>query len=216
MTSYKENKSRPRDARGRFIKAEPAKHEITEKELTRMINKIADGDEPTLESVHDERLMREFIIRAIVTIVSFAVIVLCMWLFQGCTPQKEIVYVPSVKTVTVETIVHDTIIETKLDEQYAERETRDTTSHLSNKYAYSDASISGGVLHHTLGIHPGASVQKEVQTKTEIITLIDSIPYPVEVKEIEYVERKLNFIEKFLMGIGVIALLGLALWIWKR
>lgn len=71
---------RPRDARGRFIKAEPPKPEITEKELTRMINKIADGDEPTLESVHEERLLREFVIRAIISVATIVVISLIMWL----------------------------------------------------------------------------------------------------------------------------------------
>ena len=205
---------RPRDAKGRFVKVEP-KHEITEKELTRAFNRIADGDEPTLESVHEERLMREFVIRSIVTIVSLAVIILCMWLFQGCTPQEKIVYVPSIKTVTVETVVRDTVIETKLVEQYTERETSDTTSHLSNKYAYSDATISGGKLHHTLGIHPGASVSTTTQNKTEVITIHDSIPYPVEVVKTEYVERKLNTLEKILMGVGIVTILGFVLWIWK-
>lgn len=213
-----ENKSRPRDAKGRFIKAEPQKQETNDP--TRTFNRIAEGDEPTLESVHEENIMHEFVVRVIVGIVSLVVMLFVMWLFSGCTAKKKAVYIPVVKTVTVETVVRDTVIETELVEYYAERETTDTTSHLSNEYAYSDATISDGVLHHTLGIHPGASVEKEVPAVNTTKTLVDSIPYPVpvpyEVKVPEYIERELNFIEKFLMGMGIIATLGLILWFWKK
>ena len=213
MTSYKENKPRQRDARGRFVKADP-KQETSNP--TRTFNRIADGDEPTLDSVHNENLMTEFFIRIVVGAATLIIIFLIMWLLQGCKPQEKAIYIPLIKTVTVETMVRDTIIETELVEYYAERYTPDTTSHLSNEYAYSDAVISNGVLHHTLCTQPGASVQKDVQIKDVVRTEIDSIPYPVPVKEIEYVERELNFIEKFFMGMGIIATLGLALWIWKR
>lgn len=213
-----ENKSSPRDAKGRFIKAEPQKQEANDP--TRTFNRIADGDEPTLESVHEESLMHEFFMRIIVGIVSLAVMIFLMCLFSGCTAKEKAVYIPVVKTVTVETVVRDTVIEAELVEYYAERYTPDTTSHLSNEYAYSDATVSNGVLHHTLGIHPGASVEKEVPAVNTTKTLVDSIPYPVpvpyEVKVPEYIERDLNFVEKFLMGMGIIATLGLILWFWKK
>lgn len=211
-----EKVNRPRDAKGRFVKVEKPNNEISEKELTRIINRVADGDEPTLESVHEEYLMREFFIRCAVGVVSFILIVLAMWLFQGCTPQEKVVYVPSIKTVTVETVTHDTIIETRLVEYYTERQTPDTTSYLSNPYSFSQATVSGGVLNHTLGTHPGASVEQPVQIKEVIITEHDSIPYPVEVVHTEYVQRKLYGIERFLMGIGVIAILAFAFWLWKH
>ena len=69
---------RPRDAKGRFIKAEPQKQETNDP--TRTFNRIADGDEPTLESVHEESLMREFIIRVIISVATLAVMLLILWL----------------------------------------------------------------------------------------------------------------------------------------
>ena len=99
--------------------------------------------------------------------------------------RKEIVYVPD--TVYLE-----------IPAQTAERTTRDSTSHLENDYATSDARINtDGSLYHDLKTKP-QEIPKEVQTPVE---RNDSIVYKykdrtvyetVEVK----VERELSLMEQ--------------------
>ena len=99
--------------------------------------------------------------------------------------RKEIVYVPD--TVYLE-----------IQEQTAERTTRDSTSHLENDYAESDARInSDGSLYHDLKTKP-QEIPKEVQTPVE---RNDSIVYKYkdrtvyETVEVE-VERELSLMEQ--------------------
>ena len=202
----KKNDTRPRDARGRFVKREATAptHVITEKEITRIINRIADGGEPTEESMRMESLFITYLLRGCVAIGIFVLLLFILWLFQGCTTKEKTTYIPVVKTVTIETVVHDTIIETELLEYYSERETRDTSSYLTNPFAYSQATITGGTLSHTLGIHPDATVKRPVQIVER--TFIDSIPYPVPIPgPTEYIEHKPSLVERILMWIGAIA-----------
>ena len=97
--------------------------------------------------------------------------------------RKEIVYVPD--TVYLE-----------IPAQTAERTTRDSTSHLENDYATSDARINtDGSLYHDLKTKP-QDIPKEVQTPVE---LKDSIVYRYRyrdvVKTVE-VERELTWWQK--------------------
>ena len=99
--------------------------------------------------------------------------------------RKEIVYVPD--TVYLE-----------IPAQTAERTTRDSTSHLENDYAESDARInSDGSLYHDLKTKP-QEIPKEVQTPVE---RNDSIVYKYkdrtvyETVEVE-VERELSLMEQ--------------------
>ena len=99
--------------------------------------------------------------------------------------RKEIVYVPD--TVYLE-----------IQAQTAERSTRDSTSHLENDYAESDARINtDGSLYHDLKTKP-QEIPQEVQTPVE---RNDSIVYKYkdrtvyETVEVE-VERELSLIEQ--------------------
>lgn len=112
--------------------------------------------------------------------------------------RKEIVYVPD--TVYLE-----------IPAQTAERTTRDSTSHLENDYATSDARINtDGSLYHDLKTKP-QEIPKEVQTPVE---LNDSIVYKYKdrtVYETVEVERELTWWQKTQMygfwGLLVIVLI---------
>ena len=210
---------RLRDSRGRFVKAtQPEEKIVMEDGGVRDFNRVADHGEPSEDKQHQTDMFVAFLQNAVGAIVGLFIIILIFAAFCGCSPQEKIktVYVPQVRVVNVETFIHDTIFKAPLEQSHQERVTNDTTSTLSNQYATSTATVSDGVLTHTLDTKPDAEVEVPVQYVDRIITKIDSISYPVEVEKIVEVERKLTFFEQLLMRVGVLALIALLLWgIWK-
>ena len=86
--------------------------------------------------------------------------------------------------------------------------TLDTASVLENKYAKSEASVSGGVLHHSLqtkGVKEPVSVQKEIVYR-------DSLVYRdrVEVQTVE-VEKELTRWQTLKLKVGGLAMLSAVL-----
>lgn len=71
-----------------------------------------------------------------------------MALLFSCAP--KIVYVPVETIRTVIQTVHDTTVNIKLVPYKVQIQTRDTTSHLENPYAISNAMWSDGYLTHSL------------------------------------------------------------------
>ena len=211
--------SRPRDSRGRFIKVtQPEEKIVMEDGGVRDFNRVAEHGEPSEEKQHQQDVIAEFIQSAVGAIVGIFIVLLILLAFCGCAPQEKIntVYVPQVRVVNVETFIHDTIFKAPLEQSHQERVTNDTTSTLSNQYVTSTATVSDGVLTHTLDTKPDAEVEVPVQYVDRIITKIDSISYPVEVEKIVEVERKLTFFEQLLMRVGGLALIALLLWgVWK-
>ena len=134
-------------------------------------------------------------------------LLLCLLLI-GCKA-TEVVHVPTIHTV--ETIIRDTIVEVRIPDHYAERETLDTISELSNPFAYSRASVSQGRLTHSLGITEGATVKERVQVVEKVIR--DSIPYPVEVEVIREVDKPLRGWQVSLMWVGVAAIVLVGVYI---
>lgn len=86
--------------------------------------------------------------------------------------------------------------------------TLDTTSTLENKFARSEASVSAGILNHTLETKP---VQLPVQVETKIVYK-DSLVYRdrVQTQTVE-VEKKLTTWQQAKMKLGSIALLLIGL-----
>lgn len=123
---------------------------------------------------------------------------------MACKPMEKVVYVPEVHTVTTEVVTHDTVIVTAIPEHYAEVETLDTLSELSNPFAYSRAEVSGGRLSHSLGTH--GELPTSVRIEEKIVTIIDSIPYRVEVEVVREVAKPLRWWQRSLMWIGVAAI----------
>ncbi len=211
--------NRPRDSKGRFIKAtQPEESKVMVEESVRDFNRVAEHGEPTEEKQHQQDILVDFLQNVVGAIVFFIIAALILVAFCGCTPQEKVntVYVPVIRTVNVETVIHDTVIQAPLEQSHQERVTNDTTSTLSNKYSTSTATVSDGVLAHTLDTRPDAVVDVPVQYVDRIITKVDSVSYPVEVERIVEVERELTFFQQLLMWVGGLTLGVLALWdAWK-
>lgn len=127
-------------------------------------------------------------------VVAIFVALLICALLGSCCPCKNLVAGETtvmqdstnteVKTETI--YVTDTLI-VEIPEQKAERTTNDSTSHLENDYAISDASINpDGSLHHTLETKPQkkpVEFQKPIEKK-------DSIVYRYKYRDKEVIKEK--------------------------
>lgn len=200
---------RLRDSRGRFIKVtQPEEKIVMEDGGVRDFNRVAEHGEPSEEKQHQTDMFVDFLQHAVGAIVGLFIIILIFAAFCGCAPQEKVVYVPTVKTIKVETTVHDTVFKAPLEQSHQERVTNDTTSTLSNQYATSTATVSDGVLTHTLDTKPDAEVEVKASIPKRTTTMVDSIPYPVPVPgPTEYIERKPSAIERFLLWVGAFAMI---------
>ncbi|MDR1160784.1 MAG: hypothetical protein LBK45_00440 [Tannerellaceae bacterium] len=130
---------------------------------------------------------------------------LIVFLFCMLTSCKtRTVYVP-VDRVHTETVTwKDTIIDVRLEHIRDSVTVPDSSSYLSNKYAYSWAAMKGGMLTHSLGTWPGnIPVEvKYVERETR-----DSIPVPYEVKVYVYKEKSLTWWQHTRMTIGSISII---------
>lgn len=119
-------------------------------------------------------------------ILSLLLLTACGTSRKLATSQHDSVRVEVVKTVEY---IHDTVT-VEIPAQTAERTTRDSTSHLENDYAVSDARINNdGTLYHDLHTKPQ---QKEIPVEVPK-ELRDSIVYRnIEVEKILPVERELT------------------------
>lgn len=121
-----------------------------------------------------------------------------------------------VRTEIVERLVRDTV-EVTLPQDSVHVQTRDTTSVLRIKAAISEASVSGGILTHSLHSNPAYKPEIEVVYKDRI-EYRDTTIYASNIEVIE-VERELSGWQKAMMSGGYV-LLGMAvllivLWILK-
>ena len=132
-----------------------------------------------------------------------------MLLLSSCSPKVFPVQrdtVTQVRTEIVERLVRDTI-EVALPQDSVYVQTRDTTSVLRISTAISEASVSGGVLAHSLYSNPDYKPEIEVVYKDRIeyrdTTIISSNTEVIEV------EKQLNGWQKAMMAGGYV-LLGAA------
>ena len=134
-------------------------------------------------------------------VILIVVLLAILYFVTGCT---KTVYVPVQSTRTVTEIIRDTTVQVQLQAIRDSATVADTLSRLENKYAYSDAIWSRGMLSHSLGIKP-VDIPIEIQHKEIIRTDSIQIPYPVEVEKIVY---RVRWWQQALMWLGV-ALLAL-------
>lgn len=208
--------TRQRDARGRFIKKDAPGQPVNghqadendrEHQVMQAYNRIADGGEPvTEESVY----RRELWMKRTLHVLFILFLLFMAFLFVGCKTKRVVEYRTVEKKVTETVTVVDTLIEVQLVPYKETVSVPDSTSHLENPYAYSDASLQGGVLHHSLGIKPQNPIPVKIQT-VEVVRM-DSIPYPVP-GPTEYIERSYNTMEKILMGTGLLSIGGAAVFV---
>ena len=136
-------------------------------------------------------------------------IILSALIIAGCSPRVFPVQrdtVTQVRTEIVERLVRDTV-EVILPQDSVYIQTRDTTSVLHIKAAISEASVSGGVLTHSLHSNPAYKPEIEVVYKDRVeyrdTTIVSSNTEVIEV------ERELNGWQKAMMAGGYV-LLGAA------
>lgn len=148
-----------------------------------------------LKSLLAEDKLKHVVVSAIIAVVLI-----------GCTPTEKVVYVPKVHNVVTTIYAHDTTIVVRIPENYVEVTTLDTQSVLTLPFAESRAVMSGGKLTHSLGTH--GELPTSVRIEERIVTVTDSIPYPVDVPV--YIEKPLKWWHKSLMWVGGIAILSVA------
>lgn len=110
-------------------------------------------------------------------------------------------------------VVHDTTT-FEIEKEVEKIVTKDTTSHLENKYAQSDAMVSGGFLHHSLESKPQiieipveVHVTDTLWKESEVIT------------KIKEVEKELNWWQKMKQstwGWMLFALAGALIYIFRK
>lgn len=111
-----------------------------------------------------------------VALVIAAIFVLFL-LFTSC--KSKTVYVPVKETETQIYTVKDTVIDIQLVPYKDSIATKDTTNYLENKYAYSWARWSNGILSHSLGIF---DIKLPIQIKYVDREVIRYKEIPIEVK----------------------------------
>jgi hypothetical protein len=135
------------------------------------------------------------------TIIDLTIVFLfCM--LTSCGTKN--VYVPVDRVHTETVTLKDTVVDVKLEYIRDSVTVPDSTSYLSNRYAYSWAAMKGGLLTHSLGTWQ-ASIPVEVQYIDRTIT--DSVPLPYEVKVYEYREKSLSWWQRARMTIGDISII---------
>lgn len=141
------------------------------------------------------------------------------FLLSSCSPKVFPVQrdtVTQVRTEIVERLVRDTV-EVTLPQDSVYVQTRDTMSVLRIKTAISEASVSGGILSHTLYSNPAYKPEIEVVYKDRI-EYRDTTIYASNTEVIE-VERELSGWQKAMMAGGYVllgaAVLGIAVIVLK-
>lgn len=113
--------------------------------------------------------------------------IVAVLLFCSCRTRN--VYIPVETKILDSIIYHDTTYQEKLIPYKDSVSTRDTASFLHNPYAYSYASWNNGMLSHSLGIYPQATVTVRIPYFVEKIRRVEiPKPYPVE-KELSWWEQ---------------------------
>lgn len=135
-------------------------------------------------------------------LVYHLVLIVLAAILIGC--KTKTIYVPVKETETITETIRDTIIDVQLVPYKDSIVTKDTVSYLNNKYAYSWAKWSNGMLYHSLGIldvkHPVEIKYVDREVKKEI-----QVPYPVK-GDTEYINRLTSF-QSFQIWCGRILLL---------
>lgn len=107
--------------------------------------------------------------------------ILALLLIVSCSPRIIQIPVHDTLTVTKTEVLRDTIVEIQLPDETMVATTLDTTSHLETTYAYSEATVSNGVLNHILGTK-NTPIKEKIVYKDKIITEIQVREVPVKVE----------------------------------
>lgn len=134
-------------------------------------------------------------------------------ILASCAIQRPpvIQYRDSVRVEVRDHLIHDTVA-VPVPVEAEKVVTRDTSSHLENSLASSDAVVSGGLLHHSLQTKPQTlHVPVAVPARDSIIYRDREVVKEVPVE----VERQLTFWQRFRIG-AFYWILAFALVGWRR
>lgn len=126
-----------------------------------------------------------------ITVALFLFIAIVLFLFSSCRPGQKLVMVEARDSVRVEERVREVKVTDTLfievPRQAAERTTADSTSHLENDYALSDARIlADGTLYHSLETKPRTDTlarEVGVQVRDSIVYREKVVPQPVPIEK---------------------------------
>ena len=152
----------------------------------------------------------------------YAICLLVLMSAVSCSPRIYPVQRDTVNIVRTEVkeVLKDTVIYVTLPQDSLSVFTRDTSSVLRIRTAVSEASVSGGVLHHSLYSNPAYRPEIEVVYKDRI-EYRDTTIYASNTEVIE-VEKKLNGWQKAMMAGGygllmaVVTLVVLGVLRWRK
>lgn len=129
----------------------------------------------------------------------------------SCSPKIMERVVTEYKTEYRDRIIHDTAT-FEIPVEVEKIVTRDTVSHLENRYAASDAVVSGGYLSHSLESKPQTIYVPYEVTVTDTLIVEKEVTTAVETKE---VEKKLSWWQKVRLW-AFLPLLLLFLWAYRK
>ena len=161
--------------------------------------------------------MKDDRIPAMIAVTIFVFIAIVMLLFSSCRTGRQIVVVEGKDSIRIEERVReikvtDTLF-VEVPPQSAERTTADSTSHLENDYAVSDARIMiDGSLYHSLETKPRTdTIPKELYVQVRDTTIYREKVIP----KIYPVEKELNWFTQMRLWLGNVMLVliaGAAVW----
>ena len=138
---------------------------------------------------------------------------LAFLLATSCAVQKpQVVVKDSVRVEIHERIVHDTAY-FSLQPSEQSVVTKDTTSHLQNAYAETDAAIRGGLLYHTLTTHT-KTIEVPVTTVVHDTLRIEAKENTIYVDVPRQPTKWESFLEVcgfILLGLAALCLIGIIL-----
>ena len=139
-------------------------------------------------------------------IISCIVVLLSLLVASSCSTVRQLPAVTDSTRVEVRVereFVRDTAY-IELPVIIEKRATLDTASTLENKYAKSEASVSGGVLTHSLSTKP---VREPIIVQNEIVYR-DSLVYRDRVvREDVFIEKELTWWQRFRLKFGTVSLI---------
>lgn len=141
----------------------------------------------------------------IASLITFAVTLL---LFSSCRTGRQVVVVEGKDSIRIEErLRYVQVVDTffmEVPPQSAERTTADSTSHLENDYALSDARIlADGTLYHSLETKP----RTDTLSREVVAQVNDSIIYREKiVPQVAIVEKELNWFAQLRLWLGNVML----------
>lgn len=135
---------------------------------------------------------------------KYNIVIPVLILLAGCSPRIYPVQRDTVTLIRTEIreVLKDTTVYVSLPQDSTAVTTRDTTSRLRIRAAISEASVKGGMLHHSLYSDPSYTPEVKIQYKDRV-EYRDTTIYVTNRNAVE-VEKKLNGWQKAMMSGGYV------------